>query len=77
MGMYKAPTDRCETLQQALRRDLQNIPVPEPTLETAHRMAQVLREISQAMRAVDPDAEAPAFTPSRPNDQGTYWRRCS
>ena len=51
--MYKVPTGPVGTLHQALRKDLQNIPTPDPTPETAKRMAEVLREIARAMRAAE------------------------
>ena len=76
--MYRAPTGPVDTLQQALRKDLQNIPVPEPTLETAHRMAQILREIADAMRSAEEAGQRGLQIVSRRDDDaGTYWRRCS
>jgi hypothetical protein len=77
MSMYKAPLGPVETLQKALRKDLQDIPMPEPSKETAQRMAQILQDIAQAMRAVDEKHEHGGYMPSRHNDDGVYWRRCS
>jgi hypothetical protein len=75
MSMYKGPTGPVGTLHQALRKDLQNIPTPDPTPETAKRMAEVLSEIAEAMRAAEVSADH-LFNADR-HDQGTYWRRCS
>jgi hypothetical protein len=74
--MYKAPTGPVGTLHQALRKDLQDLPTPDPTPDVAKRMAQVLREIAQAMHT----AEGPRDRERRstdPDEDGVYWRRCS
>lgn len=73
--MYKAPTGPVGTLHQALRKDLQNIPTPDPAPDTAKRMAEILREIAQAMRAAEA-GERPRHA-AVPDDSHVYWRRCS
>jgi hypothetical protein len=78
--MYKAPTGPVGTLHQALRSDLRNIPTPDPTPDTAKKMAEVLRAIAHSMRA----AESPRKGETRSSEadvgadaDGVYWRRCS
>ena len=76
--MYKAPTGPVDTLQQALRKDLQNISVPELTVETAQRMALILRDIAQAMRSAEEAGQRGLqMLPRTDDDAGVYWRRFS
>jgi hypothetical protein len=44
--MYKAPTGRVETIQQALGPDLRNLPIPAPSDRIASAILRAVRDVA-------------------------------
>ena len=48
--MYKAPSDRVKTLQDALSQDLRNFPLVEPDKQLARALAQAIENVATGAR---------------------------
>ncbi len=48
--MYKAPTGRVETIQQALGPDLRNLPIPEPSDQIACAITRAVHDVAALTR---------------------------
>ena len=48
--MYKAPTGRVETIQQALGPDLRNLPIPAPSDRIACALVRAVQDVAALSR---------------------------
>ena len=48
--MYKAPTGRVETIQQALGPDLRNLPIPAPSDRIACALTRAVHDVAALTR---------------------------
>ena len=50
--MYKAPTGRVETIQQALGPELRNLPIPAPSERIAYALVRAVEDVAALNRGV-------------------------
>ena len=57
--MYKAPTGRVETIQQALGPDLRNLPIPAPSERIVSALLRAVEDVAALSRSEGERAHPP------------------
>ena len=57
--MYKAPTGRVDTIQQALGPDLRNLPIPTPSDQIACALTRAVHDVAALTRGAGERAHPP------------------